>query len=270
MDNRCIGVFDSGLGGLTCVKEIMKILPEENIVYFGDTGRVPYGTRSAEILVKYTISDIRFLKEFDPKLIVIACGTASTTALDIVKGKFDVNIMGVVAPSAHTAAASTKNGKIGVIGTSRSINSGKYEQAIKAVNGDIEVYSKACPMFVPLVENGYLDSKVTYMIAEEYLEPLIKAGVDTVILGCTHYPLIKKVIGDIVGEGVTLVDSGKEVARHIRSSIEAGEVEAAARHNGNRFFISDKVESFQAAAEMFLDTKINEPIEKIDIEKYML
>ena len=269
MDNRCIGVFDSGLGGLTCVKEIMKILPEENIVYFGDTGRVPYGTRSADILVKYTMSDIRFLKQFDPKLIVIACGTASTTALDIVKDKFDVNIMGVVAPSAQAAAASTKNGKIGVIGTNRSINSGKYEQTIKAIGGDIEVYSKACPLFVPLVENGYLDSKVTYMIAEEYLEPLIRAGVDTIILGCTHYPLIKKVIGDIVGEDVILIDSGKEVARHIRSSIEAGEVEAAGEHSAGRYYISDKVESFTEMAEMFLDTKISGHIEKIDIEKYM-
>ena len=270
MDNRCIGVFDSGLGGLTCVKEIMKILPNENIVYFGDTGRVPYGTRSAETLIKYTVSDIRFLKQFNPKLIVIACGTASTTALDVVKNKFDVNIMGVVVPSAYAAAAATKNGRIGVIGTSRSINSGKYEQALKSIDKGFEVYSKACPMFVPLVENGYLDAKVTYMIAEEYLAPLIRAKVDTIILGCTHYPLIKKVIGDIVGESVILIDSGKEVARQICFETEAGRVEAAEEHFGNRFYISDKVESFTDMAEMFLETKIDGEVEKIDIEKYMV
>ena len=270
MDNRCIGVFDSGLGGLTCVKEIMKILPNENIVYFGDTGRVPYGTRSAETLIKYTVSDIRFLKQFNPKLIVIACGTASATALDVVKNKFDLNIMGVVSPSAYAAAAATKNGRIGVIGTSRSINSGKYEQALKSIDEGFEVFSKACPMFVPLVENGYLEAKVTYMIAEEYLAPLISAKVDTIILGCTHYPLIKKVIGDIVGENVNLIDSGKEVARQIRYEIEAGKVEAAGEHFGNRFYISDRVESFTDMAEMFLETKIEGKVEKIDIEKYMV
>lgn len=269
MDNRCIGVFDSGLGGLTCVKEIMKILPNESIVYFGDTGRVPYGTRSPETLIKYTESDIRFLLEFDPKLVVVACGTVSTTALDYAKEKFDVNLMGVVVPSAQAAAASTKNGRIGVIGTSRSINSGKYVKTLASINPSLQVFQKACPMFVPLVENGYIDSPATELIAREYLQPLIDADVDTVILGCTHYPIIKKVIGRIVGEHVTLIDSGKEVARSIAAAIESHEVEPSDKSPSHRFFISDKVESFTEMAEMFLDKKITGTVEKTDIEKYM-
>lgn len=269
MDNRCIGVFDSGLGGLTCVKEIISLLPNENIVYFGDTGRVPYGTRSAETIIKYTESDIRFLMQFDPKIIIIACGTASTTALEVVRKKFDVNIMGVVDPSATAAALATKNGRIGVIGTSRSINSGKYEEALKAINSQFEVFSNACPLFVPLVENGYLDKKATYLIAEEYLAPIINAGVDTIILGCTHYPLISKVIGDIAGEGVTLIDPGKETARNIRSTLEAGEIYPSGGTPVHRFYISDKVETFTEMAEMFLQQKITGKVEKIDIEKYM-
>ncbi len=270
MDNRCIGVFDSGLGGLTCVKEIMSLLPDEHIVYFGDTGRVPYGTRSAETIIKYTESDIRFLKEFDPKLIVIACGTASSAALEKVKGKFDVNLMGVIAPSATAAAVATKNGKIGVIGTNGSINSGKYEQALKEINSSLQVYSKACPMFVPLVENGYLSGKVTELIAREYLQPLMDAGVDTIILGCTHYPLIKKVIGEIVGKEVTLIDPGKETAKYIRDTLEAGEIEPSQGNGEYKFYISDKVNSFTDMAEMFLQQKITGNVEKIDIEKYMV
>ncbi|MDP4118058.1 MAG: glutamate racemase [Bacillota bacterium] len=270
MDNRCVGVFDSGLGGLTCVKEIMKLLPYESIVYFGDTGRVPYGTRSAETIIKYTESDIRFLKQFDPKLIIIACGTASSTALEYVKDRFDVNIMGVVAPSAAAASSLTENGKIGVIGTNGSINSGKYEQYLKSLNKDLQVYSKACPMFVPLVENGYLDSKVTYMIAQEYLAPLMDAGVDTIILGCTHYPLIKKVISDIVGQHVALIDPGKETALYARSTIDAHEVDPAGKEPEYKFYISDFVDNFSHTASMFLQKEISGNIEKINIENYMV
>ena len=271
MDNRCIGVFDSGLGGLTCVREIMNLLPGESIVYFGDTGRVPYGTRSAETIIKYTHSDIRFLKQFDPKAIVIACGTVSTTALDIVKEQYpDDIILGVTTPSATRAAKATKNGKIGVIGTSRSINSGKYEEEIHKINPHAQVFSNPCPLFVPLVENGWLDKKATYLVAEEYLEPLKKQGVDTLILGCTHYPLIKKVIGEIMGDGVTLVDPGKETAGYIKKAIESREILPAGSPAEHRFYVSDKVEGFTDMAEMFLSRTITGSVEKIDIEKYML
>lgn len=271
MDNRCIGVFDSGLGGLTCVREIMKLLPEENIVYFGDTGRVPYGTRSAETIIKYTHSDIRFLKQFDPKVIVIACGTVSTTALDIARECYPNDlIVGVTAPASIKAATVTVNGKIGVIGTSRSINSGKYEEEIRKVNPEAQVFSNPCPLFVPLVENGWLDKKATYLVAEEYLEPLKKENVDTLILGCTHYPLIKKVIGDIMGGNVTLVDPGKETALYIKTAMENGEILPSVASSDHRFYVSDKVEGFTDMAEMFLSRKITGSVEKIDIEKYML
>ena len=269
MDNRCIGVFDSGLGGLTCVKEIMKTLPGESIVYFGDTGRVPYGSRSAQTIIKYTESDIRFLKTFDPKLIVIACGTASTTALESVKDKFDVKIIGVVDSAAKAAAKATKNGKIGVIGTSGSINSGKYEETLKSINENFEVFSNPCPLFVPLVENGYINKPATYLIAQEYLEPVISAGVDTIILGCTHYPIIKDVIAEIAGESITLIDPGKETARYISeiTDVQKSDISKEPQHS---FYISDKVESFAKMAEMFLEQKLPGKLEKIDIEKYMV
>lgn len=270
MDNRCIGVFDSGLGGLTCVKEIMNILPEENIVFFGDTGRVPYGTRSAQTIIKYTQSDIRFLMEFNPKLIVIACGTASSTSLETVIPQFDVPIIGVVSPSSHAAAKATKNGKIGVIGTNLSINSGKYQQEIKKINPSFQVYSKACPLFVPLVENGYINSPITLMAAEEYLKPLCDEGVDTLILGCTHYPLIKETIRKVMGENVVLIDSGKETADSIKDLIDNGEISFAEEKTQDKFFISDKVQSFKEMAEMFLEKEIKGSVEKIDIEKYMV
>lgn len=270
MDNRCIGVFDSGLGGLTCVKELMNLLPDESIVYFGDTGRVPYGTRSAETIIKYTHSDIRFLKQFDPKVIVIACGTVSTTALDIARSQYPTDtIVGVTEPSAARAASVTKNGRVGVIGTGRSINSGRYEAEIHAVNPNIDVFSEACPLFVPLVENGWLDKKATYLVAEEYLRPLKEQNIDTLILGCTHYPLIKKVISEIMGKDVALVDPGKETALHIKSAIARGDIAPSQKAAAHSFYVSDKVDGFTDMAEMFLSRKITS-VEKIDIEKYML
>lgn len=269
MDNRCIGVFDSGLGGLTCVREIMTLLPEESIVYFGDTGRVPYGTRSAETIIKYTHSDIRFLKQFDPKAIIIACGTVSTTALDVAKESYPSDkIFGVTEPASVAAAKATQNGNIGVIGTSRSINSGKYEAEIRKVNPVARVFSNPCPLFVPLVENGWLDKKATYLVAEEYLEPLQKENVDTLILGCTHYPLIKKVIGEIMGKSVTLIDPGKETALHIKSAVDCGIIQPSGISANHRFFVSDKVEGFTDMAEMFLSRKITGSVEKIDIENF--
>lgn len=269
MNNNCIGVFDSGLGGLTCVKEIVRLMPGENIVYFGDTGRVPYGTRSAQTIIKYTESDMRFLSEFAPKLVVVACGTVSTTALDFIKNKFDVKVIGVVEPAAEAAAKATRNGKIGVIGTGRSINSGKYEQTLKNINCNFEVYSKSCPMFVPLVENGYLNSEATRIIAREYLEPLKEKNIDTLIMGCTHYPLIKDVIASIMGDKVTLIDPGKETAAHINSLLSNEKMASADEKGTLKFYVSDKVEGFKESAEMFLKQKIEDNIETVDIEKYM-
>ncbi len=269
MDTRAIGVFDSGLGGLTCVKEIMRLMPGEEIVYFGDTGRVPYGTRSSGTIIKYVESDINFLKTFDIKAIVIACGTASSIALEAARERFDLPVIGVVEPAARAAALATKNGNIGVIGTSGTINSGKYLQTIKEIMPDAKVTSVACPMFVPLVENGYLDHKATYLIAEEYLKPLKRVGADTVIMGCTHYPLLKKVISDIMGDKVSLIDPGGETAAEVKSFLTENAMENADTcEKPCRFYVSDSVEGFERLGGIFLGKTISGFTEKIDIEKY--
>ena len=220
MDNRCIGVFDSGLGGLTCVKELISQLPDESIVYFGDTGRVPYGTRSNETIIKYVESDINFLKTFDIKMIVVACGTASSVALEHIKDNYDIPIIGVVAPTVARAVETTKNGKIGILGTAGTIRSGKYASAIRELMPSAQIYSQPCPLFVPLAENGYFNKEATRLIAQDYLLPMKEAGVDTVILGCTHYPLLQGVIREILGEGVSLINSGLEAAKYVRSILD--------------------------------------------------
>ncbi len=188
MDNRPIGIFDSGLGGLTCVREVMNIMPGEDIIYFGDTGRVPYGTRSSATIVKYVRQDINFLRKFDIKFIIIACGTASSAALPHITTEYDTDIIGVVEPASKMAVNATKNGRIGVLGTKGTINSGKYSQKIRNLNAEIEVISNACPMFVPIVENGYADTEVARILAEEYLDVMIKKNVDTIILGLHPLP----------------------------------------------------------------------------------
>ncbi len=272
MDRRPIGVFDSGLGGLTAVKELMKQLPKESIVYFGDTGRVPYGTRSNETVIKYVLQDIRFLLNFDIKLIIIACGTASSVALDVVKDQFDIPIVGVVEPAVQQAVKLTKNKKMGIIGTAGTINSGSYARKINEIDCEIVTISQACPLFVPLVENGYIDNQVARLVAEEYLHPLMAAKVDTIIMGCTHYPLLKNTITEIMGPEVSLVDPGAETARYVKELLEQeGKLsklkpdKAKAQY---KYFVSDSVESFSRLGGIFLEKGINEYVEKIDIEKY--
>ena len=213
MDDRPIGVFDSGLGGLTTVRELCRLLPEEDIVYFGDTGRVPYGSRSRETIVKYARQDVAFLRTFDLKTIVIACGTVSTTALDVLAAENPIPVLGVVAPAARAAARATRS--IGLIGTQASIRSGAYERLIRAENPAARVLAQPCPLFVPLVENGRFrpGDVVIETVAAEYLAPLKEAGVDTLVLGCTHYPLLEKVIGAYMGPEVRLINSGAEGAR---------------------------------------------------------
>lgn len=269
MDNRCIGVFDSGLGGLTAVREIMKILPDENIIYFGDTGRVPYGTRSHETILKYTKNDIRFLKSFDVKMIVIACGTASSVALPGVQDEFDVPIVGVVEPAVKAAYNATKNKKVGIIGTPGTIKSRSYEKLIKSFDSEIETYTKACPLFVPLVENGHFDTQVAALVVEEYLEEIKNAKVDTLILGCTHYPLLAKIIGEYMGEGVTLINPGAQAAKHIKNMLYGAMAHSKEQEGEKyRYFVSDNAQNFETLGSMFLETKINGQVTKIDIEKY--
>ncbi len=269
MDNRAIGVFDSGLGGLTCVRAITELLPGEDIIYFGDTGRVPYGTRSKETIINYTRGDIRFLKSFDIKVAVIACGTASSIALDVVKDEYDFPLLGVVKPAAKAALAATRNGRIGVIGTPLTIKSGKYEQEISKLNSSAKIVSNACSLFVPLVESGHADHEATRLIAREYLQPIKEANVDTLILGCTHYPLLKGIIAEIMGDKVTLIDSGMEAAKSLKEYLLNKNLVSQDNKKGNcHYYVSDSVEGFEELGGMFLHKAITGKVEKIDIEKY--
>jgi len=268
MDNRPIGVFDSGLGGLTVLKEIMEYVPTESLVYFGDCGRVPYGTKSRETVMKYTLQDIRFLLNQDIKMIVIACNTASSYGYELAKNSFDIPIIEVIQPGATAAVKATKNKKIGVIGTPGTINSGVYEKAINKIDSSIEIYSKACPLFVQLAEEGWWDNDIAVRIAEEYLNPLKGVGIDTLVLGCTHYPLLQKAISKVMGDGVKLVNSGMEVAKAVKKLIEEKDI---GRDNKispvYRYYTSDSVEKFEQFGSAFLGREINSA-EKVDIEKY--
>ncbi len=269
MDNRPIGIFDSGLGGLTCVREVMNIMPNEDIIYFGDTGRVPYGTRSSATIVKYVRQDINFLGSFDIKFIIIACGTASSAALPHIATEYDTHIIGVVGAASKRAAKATKNGVIGVLGTRGTVNSGKYEESLKKINSDFKVISTACPMFVPVVENGYADSEIAEILAREYLEDIAAAKADTIILGCTHYPLLKEVIQKAVGPDVTLIDSGAAAADESKIVMASrGLLSDRERKGRAKYYVSDTVQGFEELGSLFLSEKIDGEVLKIDIEKY--
>ena len=219
-----IGIFDSGLGGLTVVKEVSALLPDENLIYLGDTARVPYGSRSKEVIARYTEEDARFLSNFNVKLIVIACNSAAASAdIDAMMNRFSIPIITVIEPGVKAALLATNNNKIGVVGTSATINSKAYEKAIHKSNGSIEVSQVAAPLFVPLAEEGFAEHTITRQVAEEYLPPLKNAGVDTLVLGCTHYPLLKNTLQTVMGESVTLIDSAKEVAKAIEDNLKTND-----------------------------------------------
>ena len=266
MDNRAIGVFDSGLGGLTAVRRLHEIMPEESIIYFGDTGRVPYGTRGRDTIIKYTRQDIRFLLEYDLKAIVVACNTASAAALDTVQGEFDVPIFGTVEPSCEKARAVTKNGRIGVIGAAATVRSGVFERSLKKADAALDVQTVACPLFVPLVENGRVKrgDVVIETVVREYLQPVRERGVDTLILGCTHYPLLHEVIADFMGPSVTLVDSGAEAANALRRAVAP----ASGGAGDTRYFVSDDPAGFAQLASLFLQEDVTGSAGLVDISGY--
>jgi len=270
MDNRPIGIFDSGIGGLTAVFELRKIMPNENIIYFGDTGRVPYGTRSNQTIQKYAKQDINFLLSKDVKMIIAACGTVSSVISKELVSSLPVPYTGVPIPAVQAASLATKNGKIGVIGTTATIKSGAYETALAEINQDFEITTNACPLFVPLVENGFTekDNPVTTLVARQYLQPLIDDGVDTVILGCTHYPLIKETIQSVMGENVVLIDSGQEAARFACSMLTQKDMLNQGNGSICQYYISDTVEQFRQTATAIIKEKIENNVEKIDIESY--
>lgn len=257
--NLPIGVFDSGVGGLTVAKEIMNQLPDEKIIYFGDTARVPYGNKSKETVTAYSRQIVRFLISKGVKAIVVACNTASAFALETIRHEFDIPIIGVVKPGARTAAETTENGRIGVIGTEGTIKSGIYSEFLKEISPKAQVFGQACPLFVPLVEEGWADDPVTEEIVRRYLKDLLSKEVDTVVLGCTHYPLLRKVISKIAGEEVKLVNPAYESARELRRVLEENEllnIEKSSLHH--QFFVSDGAEKFREFANSILPCEIIE------------
>lgn len=271
MDPRPIGVFDSGLGGLTAVRELARLMPEEDLVYFGDTGRVPYGGRSRDILIKYARQDVAFLRAFCPKAIVVACGTVSTTALEVLQGENGIPIFGVVEPAAHAAAQWTATGQVGLIGTKASIRSGAYERALARLRPGTKMTALACPLLVPLVENGRFRTgdKVAEQVVAEYLAPMRAQGVDTLILGCTHYPLLRDIVGEYMGPNVALVDVGAQCARWVADRLDRDGLRTPSRKEGrHRYFVSDSTEDFAALASIFLGADVSAGVEQIDITSY--
>jgi len=252
-DNNAIGVFDSGLGGLTVVRELMRQLPSENIVYYGDTARVPYGTKSKESIIRFSKENAKTLLKHKVKMIVVACNSSSSYALKCLKKEFQVPIVGVIHPGAKRAAALTRNGRIGVIATTATVASGEYKKTVRRYDKTAKVFAQACPLFVPLAEEGWFHKPVTLNIAREYLAPLKKADVDTLILGCTHYALLKKTVQKAAGKKVVLVDSAKEVAREVKRLLTASNgrriLKIRPRH---KFLVSDRPQAFKKIARNFL------------------
>lgn len=266
-----IGIFDSGVGGLTVVREVMRQIPNEKIVYFGDTARVPYGSKSKETITKFSRQIVRFLEKQNVKAIVVACNTASAYALDELEREINIPIIGVVKPGARVAAEVTRNGKIGIIGTEATVGSQIYSRYIKEIKPKSEVVGKACPLFVPLVEEGLLHDPVTDEIAMRYLSGLIDSGIDTLILGCTHYPLIRSTVGKIMGERVTLVNPAYETARELRELLCEKNLLNTEKPllgvNQYQFFVSDAAEKFMHFANSIIKYGILSA-QKINIEEY--
>lgn len=270
--DKAIGIFDSGIGGLTVLKEIAKALPHENTVYLGDTARVPYGIKSAPTIKRYALEDAQFLISQGIKLIVVACNTASANATSFLKDRFNLPIVEVIKPGAEQAAKATRTGRIGVIGTEATIKSDAYAAQIRRINPGIAVFSKSCPLFVPLVEETWSDADdqsslrdIKSMVVQRYLYEFRDRGIDTLVLGCTHYPLLKETIGAFMGEGVRLVDSAIETAREVVRVLAAGNLASPAAGEGNhRYFVTDAPERFRALGTRFLDKPL-ERVEQIDI-----
>ena len=270
MNNSAIGVFDSGLGGLTCVKELNKLIPNENIIYFGDNARVPYGARGRETILEYAKQDIAFIKKHNVKMIIAACGTVSSVLGCGKTSDGDIPFSGVLLPAAQAACGITKNGKIGVIGTDATIKSGAYGKAIRGIRPDISVIGNSCPLFVPLVENGFTDrdNPVTKLVVEQYLAPIKKEGVDTLILGCTHYPIIRDAISDYMGENVSIISSGEEAAKYAFKMLMSKEMLSERDEKGtNTYYTSDSVELFEENAHAFLGDSINGMVYKVGIDE---
>jgi glutamate racemase len=256
-NSRPIGVFDSGIGGLTVVRALTHHLPHENIVYFGDTARVPYGPKSSQVVREYAAQDTDVLLQHNVKMIVIACNTVSAVALDVVQKRAKVPVTGVIIPGAQAAARATAKKRVGIIGTVGTVSSNAYTNAIRQIDPGIQVFGQACPLFVPLAEEGWTDHKATALIAKEYLFPLTLEKIDTLILGCTHYPLLKDVISEVLHNAVTLIDSGEATAGAVRALLDEQDLRNTSTLKPNlQFYVSDVPHKFTEVGERFLGQRL--------------
>jgi glutamate racemase len=262
-----IGIFDSGVGGLTVVKEVLKALPNEDIIYIGDTARVPYGTKSEKTVSRYALQNTKFLIQKKIKFLVVACNTASSLSLPFLEERYDIPVLGVIGPGAKGAIEATRNRKIGVIGTESTIRSMAYDTMLKKRDNRVEVYSKPCPLFVPLVEEGWTDNDITRTIVERYLKELREKGIDTLILGCTHYPLLKKVIGKVMGTAVTLIDSAVETAKIVKEELVKNKTTGTKKKGSVQFLVTDLPEKFAVIGSSFLGNRL-ENVTHVDINLY--
>ncbi len=257
-DNRPVGVFDSGIGGLTVLREIWNEVPEESTIYFGDNSRSPYGTKSRSTIIRYSLQNMKFLESKGVKMIVVACNTASAYAYEELKKRAGVPVVEVVTPGADVACRTTKNGKIGIIATKGTISTGVYKKAVEDRAEElgmknIEIFQQACPLFVSLAEEGWWDKEVTKLTAEEYLKPLKDAGVDTLVMACTHYPLLSKVIQEVMGDNVVLVNTGEATAKVVKELLDKEGTASVGNNNPVReFYTSDEPELFEQVATPFL------------------
>lgn len=255
---RPIGVFDSGIGGLTVARALFELLPNEDIIYLGDSARLPYGTKSKETVILYSIECLKFLLSKKVKMVVVACNTASSVAVPFLQKITKIPVIGVIVPGSEAAVKGTKNNKIGVIGTRGTINSGSYGKCINKINKNIKVYSESCSLFVQLAEDGWTDNKIAQLTAREYLNGLKNNGIDTMILGCTHYPILKKTIGKVLGSKIKLIDSGEETAKEVKYILAKRNLLNTKKKKGeHRFFVTDFPNNFHQISERFLGKKIN-------------
>lgn len=260
-----IGMFDSGVGGLTVLREVMRQIPRESTVYFGDTARVPYGSKSRDVIIRYSLEIAQFLLQEKVKMIVVACNTASAFALSALRARFDIPIIGVIEPGARAARQTTQTRRVGVIGTEGTIESKAYTEAIHQIDRTVEVFGQACPLIVPLVEEGWLQKPLAQDVVHEYLAPLLQNKIDTLVLGCTHYPLLKDLIATEAGPTVTLIDSAAETARTVAQELKAAGIEAPAGQPVRRaFFVSDAPDRFERTGRQFLGQTIP-GVKRVDI-----
>jgi glutamate racemase len=263
---QAIGIFDSGIGGLTVVREIRKRLPLETIQYLGDTARVPYGTRSAQTVLKYARANTEFLKKQDIKLLVIACNTASAVATEDLRGAQSLPIIDVVGPGARAAVSATRSGRVGIIGTEGTINSGAYQREISSLREDAVIFAQACPLFVPLVEQGWVDERDTIVqqIVQRYLEPFMEFQIDTLVLGCTHYPLLKKAIAQFTGNDITLIDSAEQSALEVEATLRNANMLRTDPGVAPQYFVTDIPHRFASTGALFLGESLGD-VQLIDI-----